>query len=55
MPKFKIGREYGTVGSSHEEIVECDNLKDAEEWAHDAAMERVSYWVIPVDDDGEEI
>ena len=44
MAKFKIGRDYGFVGSDDSDIIEAQNQKDAEAIAWDWAMENVSSW-----------
>lgn len=54
MPKFKIGRGYGFAGADETDIVECDTLKDAQEWAHDWAMERIDSWAAPLDETEQE-
>lgn len=58
MPKFKIGGSYGYVGTDWEDVIEVDDLEEAEELAKDQALERVDWWAEPIDDgegeDGED-
>lgn len=52
MPKFRIGYEFDVVGSCHEDIVEADNLEQAEEIAWEVALERVYTWAEPYEEGG---
>lgn len=54
MPKFRIHRGYGYVGTDDSEIIEVDCLETAEEEAKPFAMERVEWWAEPVEDEAEE-
>lgn len=53
MPKFRIGRSFGYVGTSSEDIIEADSLEDAEEMAWEFAIEKVDCWAEEVSDDEE--
>jgi hypothetical protein len=54
MPKYRIHRDMGFVGTEESQIVEADNLKEAEEMAKDWAYERVEAWAEQVHDETEQ-
>lgn len=52
MPKYKIGRSYGYVGTSEEDYIEADNLEQAEREAWEFALEKVESWAVEVEEEG---
>lgn len=44
MPYFKIYRDMGYVGTEDYDVVEVDNLIEAEDMAEQWALEMVSSW-----------
>ncbi len=51
MIKYKIGRSYGFAGDEEFDEVEADNETEAEEIAHQWAVERVDSWVEEIIDE----
>ena len=51
MPKYKIHRSYGYVGTDSYEVIEASSIEDAEEYAKDFAFERVEFWAEEITDD----
>lgn len=43
MPRYRIWRSFGYAGTYSEDIIEADDLEEAEEMAQDFAFERVEY------------
>ena len=50
MPKFKIHRSFGYVGTDDFEIIDADNLEDAEDQARDYALERVEWYAEEIEE-----
>lgn len=46
MPKFKVG--YSFDGDDFEDVVDLGTQKEADEYAREQALERVSYWAEPI-------
>ena len=49
MAKFRIGYGFGFAGDNTEYIIDAESLDEAEQYAWEAACERVSSWAVLVD------
>ena len=54
MAKYNIGCSFGLAGDTQSDIIEAESLEEAEEIAWEWAVERVSSWAIPVEEDEDE-
>jgi hypothetical protein len=54
MTKYHIGCSFGLAGDEQSDIIEAESLEEAEAIAWEWAMERVSSWAIPLEDDEDE-
>jgi hypothetical protein len=54
MKKYNIGCSFGLVGDTQSDIIEAESLEEAEEIAWEWAVERVSSWATPVEEDEDE-
>ena len=54
MAKYRIGRSYNQVNSEEEIVLEASSQEAAEEMAWDWAMEAVSSWASPLEEDDED-
>lgn len=51
MPKYKIYRGFGYVGTDDYDIIDAESLEDAEEAAWQFAVERVESWAEEYNDE----
>lgn len=51
MPKYKIGGNYGYVGTEWEEEIEADSIEEAQEIAWEDAIQRVGYWAEEIEEE----
>jgi hypothetical protein len=51
MTKYRIGRSYNQVNSEEEIVVEAASQEQAEEMAWEWAMEAVSSWASPLEEE----
>lgn len=54
MAKYHIGCSFGLAGDEQSDTIEAESLEEAEEMAWEWAMERVSSWAIPLEEDDED-
>ena len=54
MNKYHIGCSFGLAGDEQTNIIEAESLEEAEAMAWEWAMERLSAWAIPLEDDEDE-
>jgi len=51
MTKYRIGRSFNIANSEEEIVVEAASQEEAEEMAWDWAMEAVSSWASPLEEE----
>lgn len=44
MPKYRIKGNMGYVGTEWEDVIEAENIDDANQYAEDYALERIEFW-----------
>jgi hypothetical protein len=54
MTKYHIGCSFGLAGDEQSDIIEAESLEEAEAEAWEWAMERLSAWAIPLEEDPED-
>lgn len=53
MPQYKISVEFGFVGTEMSDVVEADNLEEAEEMAWQWGIDCVNSWATEIEEEEE--
>ena len=55
MPQYRIGMSFGFAGGDIEDVVEAENLEEAEEIAWQWAVERVNSWAEEIEEEESDV
>jgi len=54
MPKYRVYMDYGFAGCNEEEIIECEDEEEAENYGFDQISQNISVMVEEIEEDEDE-